>query len=203
VRFKLSIPEDDLVFGDEVSIDLMFLDGTAVLHVVDTATRFSAAAFLDAHNETYGLSVHGIWLAFLDIWCTLCVGYPNRFRTDSGTVFTTSKWKELTDVAGIALRISGIEAHNSLGIRERHHGPLRRIYRKVKMTHPGIQPILGLKLAVKAMNDTAGEDGLLPSFLVFGISPRHQVMSTDIPTQKERREVLTVVCNTHTCPVHS
>jgi hypothetical protein len=53
VRFKVSIPEDDLVFGDEVSIDLMFLDGNAVLHVVDTATRFSAAAFLDAHDETY------------------------------------------------------------------------------------------------------------------------------------------------------
>jgi hypothetical protein len=29
-------------FGDDFSIDLMFLDGSAVLHVVDTETRFSA-----------------------------------------------------------------------------------------------------------------------------------------------------------------
>jgi hypothetical protein len=190
VRFKVSIPEEDLVFGDEVSIDLMFLDGSAVLHVVDTATRFSAAGFLDDHGAAYGQSVNGVWLAFIEIWCTMYVGYPNRLRTDSGSIFTTSKWKNLTDMAGITLRISGIEAHNSLGIGERLHGPLRRIYRKVKMTHPDIERNLCLKLTVKSMNDTVGEDGLVPSLLVFGINPRHPVMSTDLPTQKERMDVL-------------
>jgi hypothetical protein len=93
-------------------------------------------------------------------------------------------------MAGISLRISGIESHNSLGIGERLHGPLRRIYRKVTMTHPDIQPAIGLRLAVKAMNDAIGEDGLVPSLLVFGISPRHQVLSTNLPTQQERMKVL-------------
>ena len=46
VRFKVSIPnEQDLKFGDEMSIDLMFLDGNAVLHVIGAATRFSSAIF--------------------------------------------------------------------------------------------------------------------------------------------------------------
>jgi hypothetical protein len=58
------------------------------------------------------------------------------------------------------------------------------------MTHPDIQPAIGLRLAVKAMNDTIGEDGLVPSLLVFGISPRHQVLSTNLPTQQERMKVL-------------
>jgi hypothetical protein len=94
MRFKVSIPEYDLVFGDEVSIDLI-MDDNAVLNAVDTA-------FLDAHDETDGQSVHGIWLEFLYIWCTLYFGCPNIIRTDSGTVFTTLKWKGLTNMAGIA-----------------------------------------------------------------------------------------------------
>jgi hypothetical protein len=97
---------------------------------------------------------------------------------------------DLTDMAGITLRISGIEAHNSLGIGERLHGPLRRIYRKVKMTNPDIERNLCLRLTFKSMNDTIGEDLLVPSLLVFGINPRHPVMSTDLPTQKERMNVL-------------
>ena len=69
VRLKVSLPnEHDLKFGGELSIDLMFLDGKAVLHVIDTATRFSSAIFLDAHGATYGQSVEGIWLAFVEAW---------------------------------------------------------------------------------------------------------------------------------------
>jgi hypothetical protein len=124
VRFKVSIPEEDLVFGDEVSIDLMFLIGSAFLHVVDTETRFSAAGFLDDHGAAYGQSVHDVWLAFIETWCTMYVGYSNRIRTDSGSIFTTSKWKNLSDMTGITIRISGIEAQNSLDIGERLHGPL-------------------------------------------------------------------------------
>ena len=66
LRFKTFLPnEDDLKFGDEISMGMMFLDGKAVLHIVDTATRFSAATFLDANGGEYGQSVEGIWKAFI------------------------------------------------------------------------------------------------------------------------------------------
>jgi hypothetical protein len=55
IRFKVSLPNmEDIVFGDELSIDLMFIDGQIVLHVVATETRFSAATFLDSHNGSFG-----------------------------------------------------------------------------------------------------------------------------------------------------
>ena len=73
---------EDAKFGDELSMDLMFLNGKAVLHIIDTATRFSAATFLDAHGSSYGQSVDGIWLAFSETWYTLYTGYPNRLRVD-------------------------------------------------------------------------------------------------------------------------
>lgn len=76
--------EGDLIFGDSISMNLMFLDGKAVLHVVASATRFSAATFLDAHGMTYGHSVDGIWIALGNIWWNTNVGYTNRILKYKG-----------------------------------------------------------------------------------------------------------------------
>jgi hypothetical protein len=78
IRFKVSIPPtDDIVFEDEVSIDLMFINGKAILHIADTATMFSAATFLDSNLATYGQSVEGVWVALMETWFTVYTGYPN------------------------------------------------------------------------------------------------------------------------------
>jgi transposase InsO family protein len=119
-------------------------------------------------------------------WFTLYTGYPNRLRTDAGSIFSSPRWRQLSEMVGISLRISGIEAHNSLGIGERLHEPLRRIYEKVQMDYPHISPRIILKITVKVMNDTIGESGLVPSLLVFGVVPRFPMLSTDLPNQKER-----------------
>jgi hypothetical protein len=114
---------NDMVFGDELSIDLMLIEGKSILHIFDTATRFSGAIFLNN-----GQSVEGVWTAFMEAWCSLYTGYPTRLRTDVGLMFVSPRSNELTDLAGISIRVSGIKAHNSLGIGERLHAPLRRIY---------------------------------------------------------------------------
>ena len=187
IRFKATLPSvDDIIFGEELSIDLMFIDSEAILHVVDSATRFSSATFLKYYEQ----SVEGIWLAFIEAWRTIYTRYPNRLRTDAGSVFTSPRWKDLTDMSGIELRISGVEAHNSFGIGERLHALLRCIYRKIKNDFPQISPDILLELTVKAMNDTNGENGLVPSLLVFGIIPRFPIISSHLPTHRQRMKVL-------------
>jgi hypothetical protein len=138
LRFQATIPEeaDRLIFGDELSLDLTFIDGSAIWHVVDTATRFSASTFLDKHGYAYGQSVDGVWAAFLECWATVYSGYPDKIRTDARSIFVLPRWCECTDMAGIFLQISGVESHNSLGLGERMHEPLRRIYRKVSYDPP-------------------------------------------------------------------
>lgn len=65
---KVSLTSDEnIVFRDELSMDLMFQDGKAVLHVVDAAKHFSAITFLDAHSANYGQAVQNILLAFVMI----------------------------------------------------------------------------------------------------------------------------------------
>ena len=40
------------------------------------------------------------------------------------------------------------------------------------------------------MSETIGENGLIPSLLVFGIIPRFPIISTNLPSQKERMAIL-------------
>ena len=87
IRFKATLPSvDDIIFGEELSIDLMFIDSEAILHVVDTAT-FSAATFL----KEYGKSVEGIWLAFIEAWCNIYTEHSNILRTDGRSVFSSPR----------------------------------------------------------------------------------------------------------------
>lgn len=129
LRFEESLSEEpQLVFQDEILLDLPFIDGRAIFYIVDTATHFSAATFLYSHGEIYGQTVEGISLAFVMTCVTLYVEYPNQLRTEKRSVFTSDRWRKLGKINGIELCHSGVKVQSSLGIRERYHESLRRIY---------------------------------------------------------------------------
>ena len=49
---------------------------------------------------------------------------------------------------------------------------LRRVYKIISLELKGISKELTLQIAVKAINDSASLDGLVPTLLVFGAYPR-------------------------------
>ena len=166
VTFKVRMP-NEILFNREVRLDLMFLKGKPVLHVVDRDTNFSAARFLPSQSS------EAIWNTFLYCWVTVYTGYPLNMLTDKGTAFCKSEhWQNRCQDAETTLRHTGVESHNSLGSGETYHALLRRIYNKVSMSNPNFTAPLCLSPAVKAINDTAGPGGLVPSLLLFGTLPR-------------------------------
>ncbi len=179
-RFKVSIPEENIVFNHELALDLMWLDRKALLHVVDTQTHYMSAAFLK------GQTVEDVWEAFLFCWVTLYTGFPLRIRTDQGSAFTSLRWTRRCEAVGTEVRHSGVESHNSMGNGERYHDPLRRVFRKIKEDLPRMKNEIALRLALKACNDTLGPEGLVPSLLVFGCIPRFPSVESSIPAQKHR-----------------
>jgi len=63
---------------------------------------------------------------------------------------------------------------------ERYHGPLRRAYRIISVELPDITKEMALQMAFKAINDSVGPDGLIPTLLVFGAYPR--ITESDAPS---------------------
>lgn len=183
-RFKVSLPNEKIIFNREVALDLMWLENKAVLHVVDIDTHFNSAKILS------GQTVESVWEAFLECWTTLYTGFPDKIKVDQGSAFTSVRWTRLCDRVGVTVQESGIEHHNALGSGERYHDPLRRIFRKIRHESPNMSLELALRTAVKAMNDTLGPEGLVPTLLVFGCLPRFPTVSSELPAQRERMRAL-------------
>jgi hypothetical protein len=76
-----------------------------------------------------------------------------------------------------------IEAYNSIGKIKRYHGPLKRAFEVITADLSiSLAPEYVLQMAVKAVNDTAGHNGLIPIFLMFGTYPRLSLSSPSLPS---------------------
>ena len=164
LRFRVSFGSETARFNERIMIDVMYLDGEPVLHMIDEGTHFSAAQFLP------NISTQTIWTTIIQSWATIYTGLPHRIMVDQGSCFGDS-FMYIGAAHNIKIERTGVEAHSSLGIGERYHQPLRTTYRKMRTDHPNADKKLTLSMAVKAMNETLGPEGLVPSLLVFGEYP--------------------------------
>ena len=64
-----------------------------------------------------------------------------------------------------------VKAYNSIRKVERYYAPLRRIYKIISLELEDASEELTLQMAVKAINDSASPDRLVPILLVFGAYP--------------------------------
>jgi len=166
-RFKFTL-RDDMEFNYQILADIMFLDEKPVLHIIDTATSFQAARFL--RNMTTKETWDTLRLAWIDTY----VGPPDTIVSDAGKNFTSAEFKANARIMAIEVEEVPVEAHNSIGKLERYHAPLRRAFNVIRgdLQSQGASNESILQMAVKAVNDTAGPDGLVPTLLVFGTYPR-------------------------------
>ena len=146
--------------------------------------RYSDTLF--GRNFCPSRSTTDIWHSFLACWSTAYVGHPDIIRVDQESAFTSQEFEKLAHRNGIHIQLSGVQSHNAIGPGERYHQPLRRIFNRINEDVPTIDPHLALQLAIKAMNDTSGPEGLVPSLLVFGVLPRFPPLSPDLPGHKDR-----------------
>ncbi|KAI0994967.1 hypothetical protein K3495_g13215 [Podosphaera aphanis] len=85
-----------------------------------------------------------------------------------------------------------VEAHNSIGKVERYHTPLRRAYEIIRDELKGerISKEFILQMAQKAVNDSAGPDGIVPTPLVFGAYPRISDLDAPAPSVTQRANAI-------------
>ena len=144
----------------------MYTTGKPVLHAVDEAAAFQAARFLP------NMTSKTTWETLRAIWIDTYLGPPDFLITDAGTNLKAAEFVENARLLNIKVEEVPIEAHHSIGKVEKYHGPVKRAYEILAIELPNLPVENVLQMAVKAVNDTAGPDGLVPTLLAFGAYPQ-------------------------------
>ena len=97
------------------------------------------------------------------------MGPPDLITTDAGKNFISKEFKYNANLMGIRIKTVPVEAHNSIGLVERYHGPLRRAYQIIiaELSSSDITKDMALQMAFKVVNDSVGPNGLVPILLVY------------------------------------
>lgn len=111
------------------------------------------------------------------------VGPPDIIATDAGKNFIGKEFVNNAKSLAIEVDEVPVEAHQSIGKVERYHATVRRAFEVIfeDVGRTTSQEHI-LQMAVKAVNDTAGPDGLVPTLLVFGTYPRLSKASPPSPS---------------------
>lgn len=90
---------------------------------------------------------------------------------DRESSFSSNKFRENAEGLRVELQFSGIEAHISIGKGERFHHQPRRILNILCSAKASLEKHSKLKIYVKSINDNMSPNGLVPSFILFGVLP--------------------------------
>jgi Reverse transcriptase (RNA-dependent DNA polymerase) len=164
-RFKFTLRDENIDFNHSIYVDIMYIDNQPILHVIDEATRFQAARFLK------DVSTKHTWDMLRLCWIDTYIGPPELITHDAGRNFISKEFRQNARTMAISTKAVPVEAHWSIGLVERAHAILRRAYQIIQEECSAPKDV-ALQMAVKAVNDTAGPGGLIPTLLVFGAYPR-------------------------------
>jgi di/tripeptidase len=111
---------------------------------------------------------------------------------DARKNFTATEFKQLASLMLIKVKEVLVKAHNSVGLVEQYHALLRHAYEimKKELKNEHINKEMILQMAVKAVNNSAGPDKIVPTLLVFGLYPRMTEIDPPLPTIAKRAEAI-------------
>lgn len=107
-----------VILSYEIAMDVMWLERTPIMHIVDTHTASQNAVVLR------GKKPEDLWRAFMACWATVYAGYLATIRLDQESVFAAEPFRNLVTEQGIILQFSGAESHNSIGSGETYHASI-------------------------------------------------------------------------------
>lgn len=105
-------------------------------------------------------------------WIETYLGPPNIFYHDAGKSFIAQSVSYNSATFGTKLKSVPVEAPQSMGTVKRYHAPVRRAFNIIRTEAPSRDEEATLRAAVKAVNDSAGPDGLVLTLLVYLSLPR-------------------------------
>lgn len=113
-----------------------------------------------------------LWQALRRFWIDRYLGPPDILVHDPCSNFLSRSFQSNADFFSISCKPLAIEAANSMTYVELYHQPVRRAFKILKDDCTDLSFDDCLQMALKAVNDNVGPDGMVPILLVFGAYPR-------------------------------
>jgi hypothetical protein len=175
-RFTFTL-KDEINFNYSVIVDIMYIENSLILHVVDDATRFQISKWLQ------NISAKHIWkmlrLCRIDVY----LSSSNHILTDVDKNFASRKFRQFVISMTIIIKAVFVEAHWSIDVVKRYHVELREAYQMISddLTTESINETVSkeivLQIIVKAINDTVDSDDLMFILLIFETYSRMHIMN--------------------------
>lgn len=151
-----------LKFNSGVQIQTMFINGSPVTHMVDQATHFLAAAFLERQT------LSEIWETIKSLWNLVNLGPPHFFMVYQGSNYNSREFKGILEANGRKIGEAPVPLPGDICTVERYHAPFRVPYGMI-ITEPGKKRLDDecQKMALFPVNVTVGPEGWCQTHLVF------------------------------------
>ena len=150
-------------FQETVALDLKFYNGKPILHMIDHATRLSAASIIPNKNpETVIKHMFKHWISVY--------GSAESFLSDNGGEFVNQQFLELCEQLGINVKTTAAESPWSNGLIERHNLILADMIDKV-IADTNCSLELAVAWSINAKNSLQNVQGFSPYQLSIGTNP--------------------------------
>ena len=152
-------------FNETVALDLKTYENNSIyfLHIVDHATRFSAASVIRSKRSEVIVN------QFFKIWVAI-FGQPQKVLSDNGREFANSEFVQMCENLNINYITTAAESPWSNGLVERHNAIISEAVNKI-LEEVNCTLEVALCWAVNAKNSLQNIYGFSPYQLVFGKNP--------------------------------
>ena len=178
-RFSFII-KNDVDFNYNIIVNILYINSKSILHIVDNAIRFQIGRWL---KEVFAKHV---WNQLRYCWIDTYFGLFDFIFMNAGKQFAAKEFKQYAANMRIIVKNVSVKAHHSIGLIERYHGPLRRIYTIIIIEIFGINADLVLQMSFKTFNDSVEPNGLVFTLLVFKAYSRMTDMNASSFTLTQR-----------------
>jgi hypothetical protein len=184
-RFKFTL-KYDVNFNYSIIVDVMYIENHFILHVVDDATRFQVAKWLQ------NISAKHLWKMLRLCWIDVYLRFFDHILTDADKNFASREFRQFVISMTIITKAVLVEVHWSIDVVKRYHVELRRAYQMISddLTTESINETISkevmLQMIVKAINDTIDFDELMLILLIFETYPRMHIMNLSASSISQR-----------------
>ena len=166
-------------FNDVVSVDLKDIVDTKVFHMIDHATRYSAAVFIK--NKSKEVIVDKFFMHWISLF-----GCPKKLLSDNGREFNNALFREMAELLSVELLSTAAESPWSNGITERHNALIGQIVIKV-IKETSCSKKVALAYALSAKNALKMVHGFSSNQLVFSRNPNFpSLLDSNLPGLNDR-----------------